>query len=356
MDIYPIQGEIEDLLRQRMGLNPDSIGSRSILRVVRKEMRSSGVKDFPDYLTKLKNSPALFEALVESIVIRETSFFRHRPAFTFLRQWVAQTWKRNALSNFPAGAAGGQFPTRPLRVLSMPCSTGEEPYSIAIALLDEGLSLDEFEVTGMDISAMAIAKAKQGIYSPYAFRQQTQHGNNKYFKVSQLDSQQTNHRYCLHNSLRQKIVFRQGNILNPYLLANEPTYDIIFCRNLLIYFDQVARTQTFAFLHRMLNPQGLLFVGYAETNLIDPALYKPVAYPQTFAYQKQAQAQSGCLHRRPQHFLTVVQPVEQLPESSFLADHSEKNSAVRSSTGLSADRPVGESVDLLVSSPELNPI
>ncbi len=167
---YPIQSEIEDLLRQRMGLNPDSIGSRSILRVVRREMHSSGVKNFPDYLTKLKNSPALFEALVESIVIRETSFFRNRPAFTFLRQWVAQEWQRNAPSNFPADAAEGQRTTQPLRALSIPCSTGEEPYSIAIALLRAGLSLDEFEVMGMDISAVAIARAKQGIYSSYAFR------------------------------------------------------------------------------------------------------------------------------------------------------------------------------------------
>ena len=348
---YSIQGEIEALLRQRMGLNPDSIGSRSILRVVTGEMRSSGFQTLSDYVAKLRNSPALFESLVESVVIRETSFFRNRPAFTFLRQW-AQAWK-------------GRHTAGPLRVLSMPCSTGEEPYSIAIALLEEGFSLNEFEVTGIDISAVAIARAKRGIYSPYAFRQQAQRSDDKYFKVRPPEGEQTRRRYCLQDSLRQKITFRQGNILNPYLLANEPPYDIIFCRNLLIYFDQAARARTFSLLNRMLKLQGLLFVGYAETNLVDPAIYKPVAYPQTFAYRKQAPKESGCAERYLSVPLTI-QPNEQLLASSFSAaqqrDCLSENLSVSLPVETAAKRPSGlsepvsEPVSELVSEPLSEPV
>ena len=135
-----IRLEIENLLRRKIGLNPDSVGSRSILRAVKKGMRTGKMKALSDYLEHLQASPQQFESLVESIVVPETSFFRNRASFVFLRQWVSQEWSRH----------------RPLRVLSLPCSTGEEPYSITITLLEEGLSLDEFEVDGVDISALAI--------------------------------------------------------------------------------------------------------------------------------------------------------------------------------------------------------
>lgn len=85
----------------------------------------------------LKADPVLFDALVESVVVPETSFFRNRVSYGFLRRWIADEWKLGA-----SRLADG----RPLRVLSLPCSTGEEPFSIAIALLEEGLSLDDFQL------------------------------------------------------------------------------------------------------------------------------------------------------------------------------------------------------------------
>ncbi|MEL6879308.1 MAG: CheR family methyltransferase [Cyanobacteria bacterium J06607_10] len=270
-----IRHEIESLLRQKIGLNPNSIGSRSILRAVRKGMRTGRMDGLSDYLAALKASPEQFESLVESIVVPETSFFRNRASFVYLRQWVAQTWQRK----------------RPLRVLSLPCSTGEEPYSIAITLLEEGLSMDEFHIDAVDISTRALEKARQGIYSPYAFRRQTYRSDDKYFTLDipegTTPGKRVTQRYYLIESVRDKVAFLQGNVLDPQLLADAMPYDIIFCRNLLIYFDRVARETTLEKITRLLDPEGVLFLGYAETNLVDDKSYQPVPYPQTFAYRRQ---------------------------------------------------------------------
>ena len=285
-----IQQEIEDLLRQRIGLNPESVGSRSILRAVKKGMRTGKMQGLSDYLTSLRTSPSLFESLVESIVVPETSFFRNRASFVFLRQWLSQEW-------LPASRKSGV--KRPLRVLSIPCSTGEEPYSIAITMLEEGLALDDFHIDAVDISALALAKAKEGVYSPYAFRRQTYRSDDKYFVLGVPEGakgKRVTQRYFLIESVRQKISFIQGNVLAPGLLADVSPYDIVFCRNLLIYFDKAARAHVTALIDRVLKPHGLLFVGYAETGLIDLEAYKPVPYPQTFAYRKRADRQTNQVH------------------------------------------------------------
>lgn len=291
-----VQEKVEELLRTRIGLNPNSIGSRSILRAVNRGMRTGKMRGLVDYLNELQERPELFKALVESIVVPETSFFRNRASFVFLRQWISQAWTRG----------------RVLRVLSVPCSTGEEPYSIAITLREEGLAMEDFHIDAVDISEQAIAKARQGVYSPYAFRRQNHRSNDKYFTLNVLDTEKKVQkiersanmrreqrrriqRYHLVESIKEKVNFLQGNLLSSGLLVHQPPYDIIFCRNLLIYFDREARKKTMAFFNRKLKPGGLLFVGYAETGLIDSEHYRAVPYPQTFAYYRREAAKADSL-------------------------------------------------------------
>ncbi|MGB3297473.1 MAG: protein-glutamate O-methyltransferase CheR [Phormidesmis sp.] len=282
-----MQREIEDLLRRKIGLDPDVIGARYWVRAVKKGMRMSKIQNLSDYLEALKTSPALFEALVESVVVFETSFFHNRAAFAFLRQWVAQAWVRPERKRPNAKES-----KRKLRVLSVPCATGEEPYSIAITLLEAGLSLNDFQIDAVDISAIAISKAKTGTYSPYTFRRQGYRQDDKYFSLSSpkdsIKSRRTAQRYLIAQSICQSVSFIQGNVLDAELLNNRDSYDIIFCRNLLIYFDQTARDRTTLLLTQLLQPRGLLFVGRTEAALVDSTLYKAVPYPQTFAYRKQA--------------------------------------------------------------------
>ena len=252
-------------------------------------MHSYGTQTLSDYLRDLQGSPERLDDLIESVVVPETSFFRNRASFFFLRQWVSKEWslvrKENAAT---------------LRVLSLPCSTGEEPYSIAIMLLEEGLPMDAFHIDGVDISLSALKKAKQGIYSPYAFRRQGYRSDDKYFSLgvpkAEQQTKRVTHRYYLADAVCEKVNFHQGNILDSQLLSAQPLYDVIFCRNLLIYFDQKARDRTFAKLDSLLRPNGLLFLGYAETSLVDRQQYQPVSYPETFAYYKRTQKQH---YRRP---------------------------------------------------------
>ncbi len=124
--------EVEELFQQKARLDPKSVGSEPIVRAVKKGLRTSEIQGLHGHPVGLRASPALFEALVELIVVRETSCFRNRASFTFLRRWVAQDWPQIQSIN------------RLLGVLSMPRSIGEEPYSIAISLLEKGLILGKF--------------------------------------------------------------------------------------------------------------------------------------------------------------------------------------------------------------------
>ena len=303
-----IQHEIETMLRQKIGLNPESVGSRSIFRAVKKGIRTGRMQGLSDYLTGLQDSPDMFESLVESVVVPETSFFRNRASFVFLRQWVSHEWKE-----------GDGRDGRPLRVLSLPCSTGEEPYSVAITLLEEGLALDDFHIDAVDISSRALEKAKEGVCSPYAFRRQTYRSDDKYFTLGMPEGvtqgRRITQRYFLTETVRDKVCFHQGNVLDSGLLVDQPPYDIVFCRNLLIYFDQEARDRTFQKLTQLLRPNGLLFLGYAETSMVDAQQYRPIPYPQTFAYRKvsaSSSASSAALSAFPKTSAPAAEPDQKI--------------------------------------------
>mgnify|MGYP001109649228 CR=1 FL=1 len=273
-----IYRKIAEMLQQQIGLNPDSVGPRAISRAVKQEMRIAKQLDLADYWLALQASTDRLSALIEAVVVLETSFFRNRDSFTFLRQWVSQEWPRQ----------------RCLRVLSLGCSTGEEPYSTAITLLEEGLTFDQFQIDAVDISAQALEKAKRGIYSPYAFRRQTYRSDDQYFTLGIPEGvsqgKRATQRYFLAAAVREQVNFYQGNAIDPQLLADQPPYDVVFCCNLLASFDRVARDRAIAKLDQLLLPNGLLFLGNTEMKLIDASHYQIVPYPQTYAYRKIADA------------------------------------------------------------------
>src|ERR1044071_2341314 len=122
---------IEDLLRREIGLDVGTVGPSLIERAVRLRMKRLGVKKAEDYCEAVEALPEEWEELLESVVITETWFFRDRDPFTAFIQLVRE-------EHLPRRAAGR------LRILSVPCSTGEEPYSLAMALLDAGVPRDRF--------------------------------------------------------------------------------------------------------------------------------------------------------------------------------------------------------------------
>jgi chemotaxis protein methyltransferase WspC len=255
---------IATLLRQRIGLDPKIMGDRTLARAVEIRRVACQLPTVAAYRDRLQTSAAEFDELVEQIVVPETSFFRDRKPFDFLVNWV------HSANGRPVGATK-------LRVLSAPCSTGEEPYSIAIALLEAGLSPPQFSIDAIDISRVALAKANRAIYGKNSFRGADWVERSRYFLPV---TDQGDQKYAVSPVVRQAVNFRQGNLLEVFTPAQSnrlpnspPKYDIIFCRNLLIYLEPMIC-------------QRLLFVGSAETSKVPSDRFTFLRQSLTFAYRK----------------------------------------------------------------------
>lgn len=286
------QTQIEALLQQKIGLNAMSLGPQAIARWVHQRMVVCGCADLAEYLLQLQTNAAELEALIEAVVVPETWFFRDREPFVFLGRYVQSEWLIKRLN-------------RKLRVLSLPCSTGEEPYSIAIAFLEAGLAPHQFHIDAVDISHKALAKAERAVYDAYSFRgnqsvvlQRQPGAAPSNLSIQDLYFRPIDDRYQLLDSVKELVSFYQGNVLGSDFLIGRPCYDIVFCRNLLIYLDQSARQKVFQVFVQLLHPEGLLFTGHSEISQLPPtqfSLLKPVA---AFVARKQPSI-SASLETKP---------------------------------------------------------
>ncbi|MFP3369965.1 MULTISPECIES: CheR family methyltransferase [unclassified Pseudomonas] len=254
-------------LRERIGLDVESVGAPMVERALRQRCVAVGAVDLDHYWLRLQQSADEQQALIESVIVPETWFFRYPESFTAL---AGLAHKRLAEL---AGA-------RPLRLLSLPCSTGEEPYSLAMALLDAGIAPGAFLIDGMDISPSSVTKAGQAVYGRNAFR-----GSNLGFRERYFDALDEGHR--LHGRVQQQVSLQVGNVLDPALASRDGLYDFVFCRNLLIYFDVPTQQRVFEVLKRLLHPQGVLFIGPAEGSLLARLGMRPLGIAQSFAYVRQ---------------------------------------------------------------------
>ena len=264
-----VVSEIELLLQSAMGLQVDTIGRSSLERAVHRRMKALNLHEPVAYVQRLKQASAELNELIEEVVIPETWFFRDTQPFEALLQHLAdREWQRR--------------PDVYLRLLSAPCATGEEPYSLAIALLRAGWSPDRFQIFAMDISTRALARAQKAEYTDHSFRGQDNDFKKRYF--TRIGTSFV--RYVLNRDIRQQVIFQHGNLLDPTFMAGLGLFDILFCRNVLIYLGARAREQAIDTLHRMLAPDGLLLVGHAETALFHDHRFEPAPYPRAFAFYK----------------------------------------------------------------------
>jgi chemotaxis protein methyltransferase WspC len=227
----------------------------------------------------VKESRRELQALIEAVVVPETWFSRDAQAFAELSRVAAEEWR----------------PARPgalRRLLCVPCSTGEEPYSMAMAMLDAGYTPERFAIDAVDISERSLEHARRGIYGRNSFRGQDLAFRDQYFE-------QVAEGHRVHNSVRRGVRFLQGNVLNEGFPADQAPYDAIFCRNLLIYFDGADQDRTIARLSRMLTDNGLLFVGPAESNMLVDHDFVSAKVPFAFAFRKKPR-ESAPRHGKPQ--------------------------------------------------------
>lgn len=257
-----------DFLKERIGLDVTSVGPAIIERAVRQRSTASRVLTADEYWHTLQGSQDEQQALIEAVIVPETWFFRYPESFATLAKLAIQ---RLADLNY----------MRALRILSLPCSTGEEPYSIAMALLDAGLKPHQFKVEGMDVSPLSVEKAKRALYGKNSFRGQDIEFRERHFSAEEDG-------YRLNERVLEQVRLQVGNLLDPALLASEPPYDFVFCRNLLIYFDLPTQQQVFEVLKRLTHVDGVLFIGPAEGSLLGRFGMRSIGIPQSFAFSRQS--------------------------------------------------------------------
>jgi chemotaxis protein methyltransferase WspC len=257
----------EALLAKRIGLDPQTVGNGAIKRALRARMSSLGLDDRKAYLRLLASSDHEQQELVEEVVVPESWFFRDEGPFVALRELAAAHRERTTAEPAPQ-----------LRVLSIPCGCGEEAYSIAMTLLDLGLMPDHFRIDAVDVSARHLAVARRSVYRGNSFR-----GTNLAFRDHHFHPGAQPQTFMLKPAVRATVRFTCGNLLDPHLLSGESPYDVIFCRNVLIYLDAPSRRRALGTLDRLLVPEGILFVGHAERPAIDHPAFAPCGENAGFA-------------------------------------------------------------------------
>jgi chemotaxis protein methyltransferase WspC len=233
-----------DLLRRRIGLDPESLGPAALPRAITNRMEVLGLTESAGYVARLEGDAEEFQVLIGEVTVPETWFFRGGEVFQYLARQVAEFIRRRRNEE--------RF-----RILTVPCSSGEEPYSLAIALAENGLSPSGWEIKAVDLCERQLARARRGRFGEFSFRQMASELRQRYFQTVEGT-------WELDMTIRSGVQFRQGNLLDPHFLAGEKPFDLIFCRNLLIYLHAAARRQVLDRVERLLAPEGWLCTGHAE--------------------------------------------------------------------------------------------
>ena len=224
---------------------------RRLTRIVRDKKLNS----FGEYCTLLREEPDQEkDYFVNAITTNLTSFFRENHHFEYLTDEELPTLMLHK-------KVGGNGKKR-LRIWSSASSTGEEPYSIAVTLLEAmhaELTQWDVKILATDIDSNVLTKAKAGIYDVNKIEELPSKIKQKYFLQGRGESKKS---VKVHESLKKLITFKQLNLLHEWPMKGP--FDAIFCRNVIIYFDKKTQQELFARYYEMLAPGGLLFLGHSE--------------------------------------------------------------------------------------------
>jgi chemotaxis protein methyltransferase WspC len=237
---------IGELLRTRIGFDVGAIGARALGHAVRGRVRERGLADADAYLTALGDDATEWEELVEAIVVPETWFFRDREPFALLARFAGRHWRQRGRHDR-------------VNVLSLPCASGEEAWSIAIVLAAAGVAPEAFRVDGVDLSRRALKQAAAGRYAARALR-----GRHPPAAWTRYLHELPDGRLAVDQALHASLRFKHGNVVDAGTLLAGRHYDAIFSRNLLIYCDRPTRAAALATFTDLLRPDGLLVLGHAE--------------------------------------------------------------------------------------------
>lgn len=243
---------------------------------LQKRIKFLGLNSFEEYLNHIKKKNGSVDEqkyLYEAITINETFFFRNQPQLEALITKVMPELvaHRNKTEN------------KNIRIWSAASSSGEEAYSIAM-IIDDLIKPTypnfNFEIIGTDLSNAVINTAKSGVYKEYSVRQTPSYYLKKYFKINENS-------FRLNEKILNMVQFKILNLYDDLSMKSMINYDIIFCANVLIYFDLKSKIKVVSHLYNSLNNNGYLFIGYSETLHGISKAFQVISFPKTIGYKKE---------------------------------------------------------------------
>jgi len=260
--------EIRMLIEERTGIHFDESRERFFSTRVREHLRERGFSRGAELLRAVRKTNVEYEALLERLLTQETSFFRYPAVFDAFEKRVLPELHTKKFWKNP----------RTLRVWSAGCSTGEEPYSIAITILDSLSFADawDVEILATDVGRHALKHAARGVYAGRSIASLSEKQTLLHFTPAEKGVQ-------VRPRLRKMISFTQMNLASPVYVGR---MDLIFCMNVLIYFSEQRRRDVVQRFFDVLEPGGYLFLGHSESLSKMPVKFQAIVLGDCILYRK----------------------------------------------------------------------
>jgi chemotaxis protein methyltransferase CheR len=263
---------LTDLLAERFGLSfagarQEILGAR--LRPRLEALHLGGLREYYHYLCFHPGREEEFAELTRRITNNETYFFREAGQFDAILQHVVPECAQ-------------LMRERSLRILSAACSSGEEPYSLSVRLVDSGIELTgaRWQIDACDLNPARLESARRAVYEGFAFRNCDDETQRRCFREVEPG------RFELRERYRRSVRFFHANLAAPLAGQGWGSYDVILCRNLLIYFAPDGFERLISRFAQLLRPGGYLFLGHSESLLDRRADFEPVYFPAGMAYRR----------------------------------------------------------------------
>jgi chemotaxis protein methyltransferase CheR len=260
--------EIRMLIEERTGICFDESRERFFSTRVKEHLRAKGLERGTDLLRAMRKSNVEYEALLEGLLTQETSFFRYPSVYEAFEKRVLPELHVKKFWKNP----------RTLRIWSAGCSTGEEPYSIAITIADSLSFSDSWnvEILATDVGRLALKHAERGVYSGRSLGSVNQERLTAHFTKNQSGHQ-------VKPRLRKLVTFAQINLASAVYVGR---MDMIFCMNVLIYFSEERRRALVQRFYDTLEPGGYLFLGHSESISKMPVKFQAIVLNDCILYRK----------------------------------------------------------------------
>lgn len=261
-----------DYFYQRTGIHFENNKRYFVDKRLLERMRLTNHESFNSYFTLLRfqDSGDEFQALVNALTVNETYFFREDYQF--------ECMVKSVLPEVVANKAPGE----PIKIWSVPCSTGEEAYSIALYVLEywPGINNIDVELVASDINSDVLGRCQRGIYGQRSVQNLPPKLLARHFKRLPGGD------YAISDDIKSCLSFCRVNLHDFESQRRFRNFDIIFCRNMLIYFDDISRRKAAGTLYDALNPGGFVFLGHSESMSRMSSLFRIRKFPEAILYQK----------------------------------------------------------------------